>query len=157
MDRNWPIRLACQMMFMKSSGHKSMCLLVYTPNLASLTILEFYTKKACKLPAASLVAQNRGSLCDRRHEFAHLTWCPYCKRQCWLAACDFMISAPKEGRASTRFFLDACVCHCLSTLALGCLPFFRVLWLSKNCTYSEIGFHQNIQNITHTHQQKHVT
>ena len=103
---------------------------MYTPNL-SLTILEFYTKKACKLPAASLVAQNRGSLCDRRHEFAHLTWCPYCKRQCWLAACDFMISAPKEGRASTMFFLDACVCHCLSTLALGCLPFFRVLWLSK--------------------------
>ena len=137
MDRNWPIRLACQMMFMKSSGHESMCLLVYTPNLTSLTTLEFYTKKACKLPAASLVAQNRGSLCDRRHEFAHLTWCPYCKRQCWLAAWDFMISAPKEGRASTRFFWMRVfvIVYLLwlsgALLFLGCFGFQKIAHIQK--------------------------
>ena len=33
----WPVRFDCQTVFIKSSGHQSMCLLVYMSNLTDLT------------------------------------------------------------------------------------------------------------------------
>ena len=125
------------MMFMKSSGHESMCLLVYTPNLTSLTMLEFYTKKAPRVCTSYMVPilQEAMLACGvRLHDFC----------------------TEREQGIYQVFF--GCVCLSLFIYFGSRVPcFFRVLWLSKNCTYSEIGFHQNIQNITHTHQQKHVT
>ena len=48
----WPVRFDYQTVFIKSSGHQSMCLLVYMSNLTDLTSplfdLRSHTMKACQ-------------------------------------------------------------------------------------------------------------